>query len=140
MRSRFSNSRLLASAALVLGLGACVTVNKTILMDRSAYPVATMDVYVYLDGDEIPSDCQRVALMDAQGDEDVTTEANMIDRLREEAGKLGANALQLRGIRNAGTGERIVSAILDTSAERYGNAIALWCPSRSDGGESGLFR
>lgn len=122
-----------AALGLLLFTGACVTVNKTVLMDRSAFPVAPAQVYVFLPEDEIPADCERVALLDASGEQDTTTEAQMIDEMRKEAGKLGANAIQLRDIENAGTGERIVSAILDTTADRSGRAVALWCPSRAGG-------
>lgn len=125
-----------ASRLALLGLAftaSCVTVNKTVLMDRSAYPVPQSEVYVYLPEDELPEDCERVALLDASGEQDATTEAQMLDKMREEAGKLGANAIQLRAIENAGAGDRIVSAILDTSPERSGRAVALWCPSRAGG-------
>ena len=119
-------------AVLVL-LTACVTVNKTVLMDRSAWPVPASAVYVFLEDDQIPEDCERVALLDASGDQDATSQAQMLDKMREEAGKLGANAIQLRRMEDAGTGERIGAAVFETSATRDGNAIALWCPSRGGG-------
>lgn len=122
--------RLLAFA-LVAGLAGCVTVNKTVLMDRSSNPVPASDVYVFLPEDEIPADCERVALFDAEGEQDLTSQADMLDKMREEAGKLGANAIQIQEVRDAGTGERIVGAVFDTPVERRGNAIALWCPSRA---------
>lgn len=124
--------RLLA-LALVAGLAGCVTVNKTVLMDRSSSPVPASDVYVFLPEDEIPADCERVALFDAEGEQDMTSQADMLDKMREEAGKLGANAIQIQEVRDAGTGERIVGAVFDTPVERRGNAIALWCPSRAGG-------
>jgi len=56
--------------------------------------------------DTIPDACERVALLHASGDEDLTDEGQMIDKLREEAGKLGANALHLRTMEDPGTGAR----------------------------------
>jgi hypothetical protein len=109
-------------------LAGCVTVSKSVLMDRSHSPVARDDVYVFIAGDSIPESCQRVALLHASGAEDFTEEGDMIDKLREEAGKLGANALHLRTMEDPGTGERVVAAVFGTSADRDSDAIALWCP------------
>jgi hypothetical protein len=113
----------------IVVLAGCVTVSKSVLMDRSHSPVARDDVYVFIAGDAIPESCQRVALLHASGDEDLTEEGDMIDKLREEAGKLGANALHLRTMEDPGTGERVVAAVFGTSADRDSNAIALWCPN-----------
>jgi hypothetical protein len=123
----------LPALILVAALSGCVTVNKTVLMDRSSTPVPASEVYVFLPEDAIPEDCERVALFDAEGEQDMTSEADMLDKMREEAGKLGANAIQIRDVREAGTGERIVGAVFDTPVERRGNAVALWCPSRAGG-------
>lgn len=121
---------LLAGALLLTG---CVTVNKTVLNDRSASPVAAEDVYVYLEDDEVPGACERVALLDARGDENWTNPSEMIDKFREETGKLGGNAVQIRGIRDPGTGERILAAVFEANADRRGEAVALWCPEGEGG-------
>jgi len=113
---------------LVVALAGCVTVSKSVLLDRSSTPVPRGDVYVFLAFDTIPASCERVALLHASGDEDFTDEGEMIDKLREEAGKLGANALHLRTMEDPGTGERIASAVFGTNADRDSDAIALWCP------------
>lgn len=118
------------SLSLVLAT-ACVSVSKSVLNDRSAYPVAQPDVYVFLPGDEIPESCERVALLHASGPQDWTNESQMLDKLREEAGKLGANAIQIQTMEDAGTGERVVAALFGTGSDRDSDAIALWCPERS---------
>ena len=119
----------LGLAGLTLALSACVTVNKSVL-DRSFMdqPVPMESVHVYLPGDEIPEHT-RIAILNAEGDVDITNEAEMIDKLREEAGKLGANAIVLGDIREPGTGERVLAAVLDTSASRRSQAIAIFVPS-----------
>jgi len=110
-------------------LGGCVTVNSTVLMDRSAMPVAPMDVYIYLSGDVVPESCERVAILHAEGSQESTNPSQMLDKMREEAGKLGANAVHVRAMQDAGTSERIASWILDdVEAQRTGEALALWCP------------
>ena len=113
---------------LLLVLAACVTVSKSVL-DRSfeASPVSRERVHVYLPGDEIPEPT-RVAILSAKGDADITDEGEMIDRLREEAGKLGANAIVLGDIREPGVGEKVASAFLETSADRRGQAVAIFVP------------
>lgn len=118
------------SRALVLAMAVtgCVTVSKSILMDRSAYPVPQAEVQVLLEGDSIPSACERVALLHASGDEDFTDEGDIWNKLRSEAGKLGANVVFLQGIEDPGTGERIASAVFGTTSDRDSDAIALWCP------------
>ncbi|TFH64354.1 MAG: hypothetical protein E4G90_08255 [Gemmatimonadales bacterium] len=115
---------------LVLLTG-CVHVSKSVLMDRSSMPVPKESVYVFLASDTIPNSCERVAILHASGEQDWTDEGQMIDELRSEAGKLGANALHLLTMEDAGTGERVVAALFDTQADRDADALALWCPGRS---------
>lgn len=126
--------RGLCAGALVLLCAACVTVNRTVLMDRSDRPVPVERVDVLLEDDTVPDGCERVAILGAEGSQDWTDLNEMIDRFREETGKLGGNLVQIRGIEEAGTGERIVAAILDTDPRRRGQAVAYWCPGPSAGG------
>ncbi|MFC1661518.1 hypothetical protein ACFL3S_08730 [Gemmatimonadota bacterium] len=96
-------------------------------------PVPKDSVYVFLASDTVPSSCERVAILHASGEQDLTDEGQMIDELRSEAGKLGANALHLQSMEDAGTGERVVSALFGTESDRDADALALWCPDRSEG-------
>ena len=80
----------------------CVSVSSTVLMDRAASPVPEAEVYVFLPGDEIPESCERVAILHASGPEYATNESDMLDKLREEAGKLGANAVEIQTMEDAG--------------------------------------
>ncbi len=116
-------------AGAVLVLAACVSVNKSIL-DRSmmASPVPKEDVHVYLPGDSVPEN-RRIAILNAKGDVDMTNEGQMIDKLREEAGKLGANAIILGETNDPGTGAKVAKAFLGTSADRKTQAIAVFVPS-----------
>lgn len=92
-------------AIVLVVLAGCITVSKSVLMDRSSMPVPVEDVYVFLPGDRIPEDCERVAILSAEGDEDLTDQGDMIDR----------------------------AAVTETGAERRASAQSLWCPSRAEG-------
>ena len=110
----------------------CITVSKSVLDDSYAYrPLALQDVYVFFPYDEI-CEHRRVAILAAEGDEELTSEGGMIDKLREEAGKLGANAIILNGVTEPGDGERIVAATTYESAERRGQAVAIHCTDWGD--------
>ena len=123
--------RKIALAILVLSLAACVHVTKSVLTrEFEADPVPMENVAVWLASmnDSIPSDCTRVAILHASGDQDFTDESDMLDELRQEAGKLGANAIFVQNMEDASTGERVVAEIFDTEADRDADAVALHCP------------
>ncbi|UCC25817.1 MAG: hypothetical protein JSU98_01725 [Gemmatimonadales bacterium] len=118
---------------LLIGLllAGCVSVGKTVL-DTSfqANPVPRDDVYVYMPGDTVPEHT-RVAILDAEGDADLFNNADLLNKLREEAGKLGANAIIIGELEDPSTGARVAKAILGTTANRTGQAVAIFVPSRS---------
>ena len=112
-------------AIIAISLSGCVTVDKSILLDRSAYPVPMNTVQALIETDTVPEDCQRVAMLHAEGPEIWTSEADMWDKLREETGLLGGNAVQVLFMGGPDWAERLVSDDPDSDA----SAIALWCPS-----------
>src|SRR5688572_14714198 len=118
-----------AVMGVMLLLAGCVSVNKTVL-NRSfmTQPVAKEDVHVFLSSDTLPAH-ERVALLHAKGDEGMTDESQMIDKMREEAGKLGANAIVLTEVKDPTTAAKVASDILGTTANRKGTAIAIHAPS-----------
>ena len=79
---------------LVLMSTGCVSVSSSVL--NSAYttdPVQPEEVTVYLDQDVVPDDCDRVAIVYGSG-------WDVLDHIRAEAGRLGANAIDLRPLRS----------------------------------------
>ncbi len=117
----------------LLAAVACVSVNKSVLAPNpTGRTFGEQDVYVYLPDDSIPEHT-RVAILNAKGDSDVTDEGDMIDKLREEAGKLGANAIILGELEEPGTGARVAAALLGTSSNRETQAIAIYVPSTDPG-------
>jgi len=104
-------------------------VNKSVLTSNPTGAVfAKKEVQVFFSTDSIPAHT-RIAIMNAKGDEDWTNEGKLIDRLREEAGKLGANAIVLLKMEDPSTGRKVVSVIFGVSANRKGQAIAIYVPS-----------
>lgn len=64
----------------------------------------------------------------ANGAADYTDEGEVLDKLRSEAGKLGAHAVHFQTIENAGTGERVLSALFGETADRDSDAAGLRRP------------
>lgn len=122
-------SRTISIVAAVLLIGACVSVNKSVLSrSRISQPVPRDDVQVYFAGDSVPAH-ERIAILTGSGDDKMTNQSQLIDKLREEAGKLGANAIILSDVEEPSTGAKVAQAILGTSANRKGEAIAVYVPS-----------
>jgi hypothetical protein len=114
----------------LLAATACVSVNKSILAPNPTGRTFGLEqVYVYFPDDSIP-DHTRLAILNAKGDADATDEGEMIDKLREEAGKLGANAIVLGELEEPGLGAIISDAFFGTTANRETQAIAIYVPSR----------
>ena len=129
--------RLLALTMLITG---CVTVSKSVLLDRSAQPVPGQEVQILLASDSVPASCDRVALLHGSGPDSFTDEGDMWNKLREEAGKLGANVVHLQSMEDPGGAERFASALFGTESDRDSEAIALWCPGGTGSPEDGRLR
>jgi hypothetical protein len=113
---------------LPLLLGGCVSVNKSVLDHSfSQRVVPAQEVQVFFSNDEIP-DHTRVAILNASGDSGFTNQGQMIDKLREQAGRLGANAIILDEVREPSTGEKAVNALLGgfATGQRRAAAIAIY--------------
>ncbi len=122
-------SRLLVGMVCGLAVAGCVRVNRSILAPNPTGRTFPLEaVTVYFESDSIPQHT-RLAILNARGDADVTDEADMIDELREEAGKLGANAIILGDLEEPGTGARIAGAVFGTSTDRETQAIAIYVPT-----------
>ena len=88
---------IMAGAILSSG-GAHAPVNRSVRMidaSHRANPIATADVFVYEEGDSIPEHT-RVAILDAEGIREANwgvSDGDLRNALREEAGRIGANAI-----------------------------------------------
>ena len=115
---------------LVLVTAACVSVNKSIITPNPTGVVFAKDsVQVFSSTDSIPSHTQ-VAILDAKDVDDwMTNMEDVIDELRKEAGKLGANAIILQETHDPGVLESAALAYFWLGAHHTGRAIAIYVPS-----------
>ena len=106
----------LVAALLAMSMIACsVKVQHTMLDDTSLPPVSAEEVMVFFAGEETPEHT-RVAVLFSSGAKRRTTTKGMFEKLREEAGKLGANAVVVNETREDSrrlipTGRRKTEAI-----------------------------
>ena len=109
----------------------CVHVSKSVLdYGYQDYPYGEHEVDVFLITDVPPAECERVAILHASGSNNVA-ETKIIDKLREEAGMLGANAIHIQSAEDAGGVERALAAAFDTPSDKDWDALALYCPAGS---------
>ncbi len=109
---------------LMLVLIGCVSVNKTLLNPSPTDELFMQsEVQVYFASDEIPENT-RVAFLAGKGNVSFTDESDLIERFRQEAGKLGANAIVLEYIEDPSS--------LDVTPDRKARAMAIYVPSLDD--------
>ena len=114
---------IMASAILS---GGCVSVGRSVL-DSSFQTnlIDRDDVLVYAEGDSVPQHV-HVALLDAEGGSRAS-EGALLNKLREEAGKLGANAI-IWGVTNKpGFVDRLFG--INGAELHRSSAIAIYVPS-----------
>ena len=104
-------------------LTGCVSVSKSVLVEGLP-PVPMENVIVYFADDEIPEHT-RVAILAAAGDYSLTSTGKMFDKLREQAGKLGANGVIVGEVKEPSGGARVANALIGTGANRRSQAIAI---------------
>ncbi len=124
---------LLALALAVACTSIHVHAHKSILAEQfAAHPVPQEEVHVFLADDSIP-DHTRVAILRAEAVAGVSLDS-VVSKFRQEAGKLGANAIILEWVHEVGTTE-VVTCLLGggcfcpVRGEMRGQAVAVHCPS-----------
>lgn len=115
---------------LSLALTGCIHVSKSVLVDRSDQPVPEENVQVLFGDEEVPEACERVALLQAAASEDFTDRQELAQKLKKEAGKLGANVVIVQeAYGRAGAG----SSVFDSGSDTEFDAEAYWCPDGAAG-------
>jgi hypothetical protein len=121
--------RALAVWAGIVALG-CVSTQAT-LLDTTVRPQALCPdgVKVYLTEADVNAEFVKVALLQSKGSDEYTSESGMINSQRKKAAELGANGIILGQQKDASAGAKAVSALFGTSANRKGDAVAIFVPS-----------
>jgi len=117
---------------VVLLAAACVSTNAALLNPSlKLQPVCPDGVQVFTDSSRVGKPYTEVAVLNSKGGSDVTTEGGMINSQRKKAAELGANGVILGSMKDPSTGAKIASTLFGTSANRKGNAVAIYIPGDS---------
>jgi hypothetical protein len=109
-----------------LSLAACVHTSATLLSTAPRPAVDPSAVVIYTSADKVPGKYDEVALIDSHGDDALTSYHSMLESMRKKAGQVGANGVILSSESDAGTGAKIAHALIGTSADRKGKAVAIY--------------
>lgn len=109
-------------------LSGCVSTNATMLNPSPVKrpPVAAASVRIYPTLDQVEGKYEEVALLNATGESNWTNEQAMLESMRKKAGQVGANAIVLDAIAEAGAGAKVAAAVFGTGTQRKGRAIAIF--------------
>lgn len=88
--------------------------------------LAPDQVAIYRTEEQVPGEYQEVALLHVTGSEAWSTESEVYQKMREEAARLGANAVILQPVREPSTREKIAARRLNLDMGRDGRAIAIY--------------
>ena len=107
-------------------LSGCVTTSVTQLDNTEREPLTPEEVTIYLEEDDVPNEFDKVAVIDLSGASGWTDEEQIYEKAREEAAELGANGVLFDNMEEAGTGERIASAVFGTGSDTDAKMIAIY--------------
>lgn len=121
---------LLAACSLVFS--GCLSVTATQLgppsLGTDRPRIAPDQVAVYRAEEYVPADYEEVALLHVTGPEAWSTEAGVYRKMREEAARLGANAVILQPVREVSGRQKVKARQLNLDLGREGRAIAIYVP------------
>ncbi len=109
-------------------LSGCVSTNATMLnpTPQKRPVVAPSEIRIYRTLDQVLGKYEEIALLNATGESNWTNEQAMLESMRRKAGQVGANAIVLDAIAEAGSGAKVAAAIFGTGTQRKGRAIAIF--------------
>ncbi len=106
---------------------ACVSTNAAVMNERLVRPAISADsVVIYRGEDQVPRKYDEIAILNSKASAEWTDEAKMFKSMRQKAANLGANGIVLHDMKDPGTGAKVAHALLGTSANRKGQAIAIY--------------
>lgn len=123
-----TSSRIFRYALVLLRLcvlNGCVTSSVTRLNDMQRDPISPSQVTIYLEEQDIPSEYQEMALIDISGSSGWTDQSDIYKKARKKAAEIGANGVLYRSYEEAGTGERVASALFGTYSDNDAEMVAI---------------
>jgi hypothetical protein len=87
------------AVVLALAVAGCVNVDRTVLVPGLA-PISTEAVTIYMPGDPVPAHT-RVAILEAEYHSHHSDLAEMVEKFRAEAARLGADGVVIRADEDA---------------------------------------
>ena len=120
--------RKLLLLTLVAVVGACVSTNATMLNPSPVArpPVPPDQVRIYRTAAQVPGKYEEVALLNSTGESNWTNEQAMFESMRKKAGEVGANAVILDAVTEAGAGAKVAAAVFGVGTQRKGKAVAIF--------------
>jgi hypothetical protein len=124
--------RYLVTLAVAVAVVSCVH-TKAALLDPSLKldPICPEGVVIFTDSSKVGRPYREVALLASEGDNSTTSSTGMINSQRKKAAELGANGVILGNQKDASTSAQVFHALIGTSANRKGGALAIYIPSDS---------
>ncbi len=90
----------------------CVSAKATLLNPNVRFdPVPPEEVIIYYDEADVPGEFETIAIIRSEGKELMTTEKQMLKKMREKAGAVGANGIILQGIKDPGDLDRMADEL-----------------------------
>ena len=120
--------RTMLLLTLVAVVGACVSTNATMLNPSPVArpPVPPDQVRIYRTAAQVPGKYEEVALLNSTGESNWTNEQAMFESMRKKAGEVGANAVILDAVTEAGAGAKVAAAVFGVGTQRKGKAVAIF--------------
>jgi len=120
--------RYFAVVAFALSIAGCVQ-TKAVVLNPSAAPlpaIAPDSVRIFTKESELDSlNYTRVAIIEATGSGEYTSQSGMIEAMRKKASDLGANGILLPQINEPGAGAKVAGALFGTGTQRKGSVVAI---------------
>ena len=133
-RFSYTESRMIGIMLIASCLfSGCVVSNATRLTTESYAPVPAEQVAIYLSEDDIPGEYIKIGLINAKGNHGATDESQMLNKMRKDAGDMGANGILYQSIDEPGTGAKIAGAVLGVGVNRKGQVIAILVEDENTG-------
>ncbi len=118
--------KLIGMSTLALAAAGCVNVDATRLSANEILPARlASEVTIYTSRESLKQPYREIALLEANGDGETTSERVFYESMRKRAAKLGANGLILEPGLEPGPAVKIAATLLDVQYIRYRHAVAI---------------